>query len=229
MDMPLVFGLLVVLNAVFLAWQFFDQQNRGQNTIVVMEQQEGTAIQLVAERPDIAQSPAEVEASGLSEEHGQTKVKLQDTAACYRIGPLLDPDMARQIRSTFEKGGFDVSLSSSSSGGSKYFLYIPPVSTSEKAESIIKELQKQGINASLITESSMANGISLGTVGDYDQAESIKAQVAALGYRADSKTALVTRNEQWLIVSNVYTAGKTQIDRILAGSQQLQKEKVSCK
>ena len=149
--MPLVFGLLVVLNAVFLAWQFFDQQNRGQNTIVVMEQQEGTAIQLVAERPDIAQSPAEVEASGLSEEHGQTKVKLQDTASCYRIGPLLDPDMARQIRSTFEKGGFDVSLSSSSSGGSKYFLYIPPVSTSEKAESIIKELQKQGINASLIS------------------------------------------------------------------------------
>ena len=80
----------------------------------------------------------------------------------------------------------------------------------------------------MITESSLANGISLGTVGDFDQAESIKAQVAALGYRADSKTTLATRQEQWLIVSNVYSAGKTQIDRLLAGSPQLHKEKTAC-
>lgn len=224
--MPLVFGLLVVLNAVFLAWQFFEQQNRGQSTVVIMEQQEGKTIQLLAERSDLTQSGAEVEASGLAEE--QNKIKLKDTAACYRIGPLLDPDMARQVRGIFDKGGFDVALTSASAGGSKYLLYIPPVSSAERAESIVKELQKQGISASVITESSMANGISLGTVADYDEAENIKAQVAALGYRADTKTTLTTRQEQWLIVSNVYSAGKTQIDRILAGSPQLHREKVDC-
>lgn len=226
--MPLVFGLLVVLNAVFLAWQFFEQQNRGQNTIVIVEQQEGKAIQLLAERPDLTQGGEEVEASGIVDEAGQSKIKLKDTAACYRIGPLLDPDMARQVRAVFEKGGFDVAVTSASSGSSKYLLYIPPVSSAEKAESIAKDLQKQGINALVITESSMANGISLGTVGDYDEAESIKAQVAALGYRVDTKTTLANRQEQWLIVSNVYSAGKTQIDRLLAGSPQLHREKVDC-
>lgn len=226
--MPLVFGLLVVLNAVFLAWQFFEQQNRGQNSVVIVDQPEGKAIQLLAERPDLTQGGAEVEASGVVEEEGHSKIKLKDTAACYRIGPLLDPDMARQVRGIFEKGGFDVSLTSSSTGGSKYLLYIPPVATAEKAESIVKELQKQGISGSVITESSMANAISLGTVNDYNEAEAIKAQVAALGYRADSKTTLVNRQEQWVIVSNVYSAGKTQIDRILAGSPQLHREKVNC-
>lgn len=226
--MPLVFGLLVVLNAVFLAWQFFEQQNRGQNTVVIMEQQEGKSIQLLMERSDLTQGGAEVEASGIVDEAGQSKIKLQDTAACYRIGPLLDPDMARQVLGVFEKGGFDVALTSASTGGSKYLLYIPPVSSVEKAESIAKDLQKQGINASVITENSMANGISLGTMGDYDEAESIKAQVAALGYRVDTKTTLTNRQEQWLIVSNVYSAGKTQIDRLLAGSPQLHREKADC-
>jgi hypothetical protein len=228
MDMPLVFGLLVVLNAVFLAWQFFEQQNRGQNSVMIVDQPEGKPLQLLAERPDLTQGGAEVEASGVVEEEGHSKIKLKDTAACYRIGPLLDPDMARQVRSIFEKGGFDVSTTSTNTGGAKYLLYIPPVATTEKAESIVKELQKQGIDASVITESSLANGISLGTVGDFDQAESIKSQVAALGYRADTKTTLATRQEQWLIVGSVYSAGKTQIDRLLVGSPQLHKEKIPC-
>ena len=226
--MPLVFGLLVVLNAVFLAWQFFEQQNRGHNTVNIVDKQEGKKIDLLAERPDIAQNAKEVENVGIVDDSKQT-TSSKDDRSCYRIGPLLDPDMARQIKATFEKGGFDVALSSSNSGGSKYLLYIPPVATIEKAESIAKELQKQGIDSSVVTESQMANAISLGTVADYDQAKAIKARVAELGYRADMKTTLVSRKEQWLLVNNVYSAGKTQIDRILAGSSGLDKEKVNCR
>ena len=224
--MPLVFGLLVVLNAVFLAWQFFEQQNSGQNTITIVDKQEGKKIDLLSERPDIVQNAKEIESVGVVDEG--KRAKTVDDRACYRIGPLLDSDMARQVKSIFEKGGFEVSLSSSSSGGSKYWLYIPPLATNDKAAAIANELQKQGIDASVVTESQMANAISLGTVSDYDQADAIKQRVAALGYRADMKTTLATRKEQWLILNNVYAAGKTQIDRMLSGSPQLQREKTNC-
>lgn len=225
--MPLVFGLLVVLNAVFLAWQFFEQQNRGQNTIAIVDKQEGKAIQLLSERPDVIQNAKEVESTGIIDDSQSAKITMRDQAACYRVGPLLDDDMARQLKATFEKGGFDVTLSSNSTGGSKYWLYIPPVA-SDRAERIAQELQKQGIDASVVTESHMANAISLGTVSDYDQAESLKRKVAEFGYRADMKTTLATRKEQWLILKNVYAAGKTQIDRMLSGSPSLQREKTNC-
>lgn len=226
--MPLVFGLLVVLNAVFLAWQFFEQQNSGQNSIAVVDKQEGKTLDLLSERPDVVQNAKEVESVGIVDDSHNAR-NTKDDRECYRIGPLLDPDMARQIKATFEKGGFEVALTSNSSGGSKYWLYIPPLSTSDKANSISKELQKRGIDASVVTESQMANAISLGTVADYDQAQAIKARVAELGYRADMKTTLVTRKEQWLLVNNVYSAGKTVIDRTLAGSAQLEKQKVNCR
>ncbi len=225
--MPLVFGLLVVLNAVFLAWQFFEQQNRGQSAIVVVEKQEGKNLDLLSERPDIVQNAKEVESVGIVDEKRAKSTK--DDRACYRIGPLLDDDMARQIKSIFEKGGFDVSLSANSSGGSKYWLYIPPLATSDRATVIARELQKQGVDASVVTEAQMANAISLGTVGDYDQAQALKTRVGELGYRADMKTTLVTRKEQWLLVRNVYAAGEKQIERILAGSSQLEREKVDCR
>jgi hypothetical protein len=227
MDMPLVFGLLVVLNAVFLAWQFFEQQNSGQNTIAIVDKQEGKKIDLLSERPDIVQNAKEIESVGVVDE--SKRAKTVDDRACYRIGPLLDSDMARQVKSIFEKGGFEVSLSSSSSGGSKYWLYIPPLATNDKAAAIANELQKQGIDASVVTEAQMANAISLGTVGDYDQAQALKTRVGELGYRADMKTTLVTRKEQWLLVRNVYAAGEKQIERILAGSSQLEREKVDCR
>ena len=227
--MPLVFGLLVVLNAVFLAWQFFEQQSRGQNTVIVMEQPEGKKIELLLERPDIAQNAQEVEGAALLDERKSNTTTRDADRACYRVGPLMDTNLAKQLKINVEKAGFDVEISSSNAGSSKYLLYIPPVASEEKANSVIKELQKQGVAASIITESSMANGISLGTVSDYDEAESIKAKVASLGYRVDTKTTLSSHQEQWLVINNVYSAGKTQIDRMLAGSPQLRREKIACR
>ena len=83
--MPLVFGLLVVLNAVFLAWQFFEQQNRGQNTIEIVDKQEGKAIQLLSERPDVIQSAKEVESTGIVDDSQSAKIAMRDQAACYRV------------------------------------------------------------------------------------------------------------------------------------------------
>ena len=103
--MPLVFGLLVVFNAVFLAWQFFEQQNRGQGIVVVVEEQEGKPLQLLSERTDLV-------ATDTPEATNQNTptVKMRDDLACYRGGPILDQDMLKQVRAIFEKSGFDVKV-----------------------------------------------------------------------------------------------------------------------
>jgi cell division septation protein DedD len=225
MDMPLVFGLLVVFNAVFLAWQFFEQQNHGQGTIVVVEEQEGKSLQLLTERTDLVR----VENTTTAESSGTTNVKSQEDLACYRVGPILDNDMLKQVRAIFEKSGFDIKVTTTNGSNDKYWVYIPPLATSEKAQAVLAELQKHDVDGAVVTDAQLANAISLGTVNSSDKADAIKSKLMALGYRAESKTTSTSRDEQWLLLNNVGTVGTAQIDRILVGSPQIRRERTSCR
>jgi cell division septation protein DedD len=223
MDMPLVFGLLVVFNAVFLAWQFFEQQNRGQGIVVVVEEQEGKPLQLLSERTDLV-------ATDTPETTNQNTpmVKMRDDLACYRVGPILDRDMLRQVRAIFEKSGFDVKVVSMNSSSAKYLVYIPPLASAEKAQLVLAELQKSGVDGNVVTETQLANAISLGTVSSLDKAEALKSRLGALGYRVESQSTFSAHDEQWLLLTNVGSVAKTQIDRIITGSPQIRRETASC-
>jgi hypothetical protein len=225
MDMPLVFGLLVVFNAVFLAWQFFEQQNHGQGTIIVVEEQEGKSLQLLVERADLVR----VENTMTTESSDTTHAKAQEDLACYRVGPILDSDMLRQVRAIFEKSGFDIKVTTASGKSDKYWVYIPPLASSEKSQAVLAELQKHDVDGAMVTDAQLANAISLGTVNSSEKAEAIKSKLMALGYRAESKTTTTSRDEQWLLLNNVGTVGTAQIDRILVGSPQIRRERTSCR
>jgi len=221
--MPLVFGLLVVFNAVFLAWQFFEQQNRGQGIVVVVEEQEGKPLQLLSERTDLV-------ATDTPETTNQNTpmVKMRDDLACYRVGPILDRDMLRQVRAIFEKSGFDVKVVSMNSSSAKYLVYIPPLASAEKAQLVLAELQKSGVDGNVVTETQLANAISLGTVSSLDKAEALKSRLGALGYRVESQSTFSAHDEQWLLLTHVGSVAKTQIDRIITGSPQIRRETASC-
>jgi cell division septation protein DedD len=223
MDMPLVFGLLVVFNAVFLAWQFFEQQNRGQGIVVVVEEQEGKTLQLLSERSDLVATEKTV-----TTEQNTPFVKVRDDLACYRVGPILDQDMLKQIRAIFEKSGFDVKVTSMNSTSAKYLIYIPPLATAEKAQLVLAELQKNGVDGTVVTDTQLANAISLGTVTSLDKAEALKSRLMALGYRAESQATFASHDQQWLVLNNVGSVAKTQIDRIITGSPQIRRETASC-
>lgn len=223
--MPLVFGLLVVFNAVFLAWQFFEQQNHGQGTIAVVVEQEGKTLQLLAERTDLVV----IDKATPNTSNGIASVKTNDDMACYRIGPILDSDMLKQVRAIFEKSGFDIKVSSVSGSSDKYWLYIPPLSTADKAQSVLADLQKSGVDGAVVTDAQYANAISLGTVSSLDKVESMKSRLVSLGYRAEYKSTSTARDEQWILIKDVGTVGKSQIDRILVGSPQIRSEITPCR
>ncbi len=223
--MPLVFGLLVVFNAVFLAWQFFEQQNRAQNSIVVVEEQQGKRIQLLAERADLL---ATLNPSAETSDESVFPQMKEDQTSCYRVGPFIDSGLVKQVRKTFEKSGFDVKVVTINSESSRYWVYIPPLNSAEKAQVVLAELQKGGVDGSVVTDPQFANAISLGNVASLDAAEALKTRLMDLGFRAESKSISSTRDEQWLLLLNIGNVAKTQVDRILVGSPKIRREAAPC-
>ena len=109
-----------------------------------------------------------------------------------------------------------------------YLVYIPPLASAEKAQSVLAELQKSGVDGSVVTDTQLANAISLGTVSSLDKAEALKSSLGALGYRVESQSTFSAHDEQWLLLTNVGSVAKTQIDRIITGSPQIRRETASC-
>ena len=110
----------------------------------------------------------------------------------------------------------------------RYLVYIPPLASAEKAQSVLAELQKSGVDGSVVTDTQLANAISLGTVSSLDKAEALKSSLGALGYRVESQSTFSAHDEQWLLLTNVGSVAKTQIDRIITGSPQIRRETASC-
>lgn len=225
--MPLVFGLLVVFNAVFLAWQFFEQQNRAQAPITVVEDQQGTRLQLVSERSDLA--AVVTAAANASEEAAPfAKTTVADSATCYRVGPFVDHSMLKQVKAAFEKSGFDIKVISMTNNGVNHWVYIPPLSSPDKAQAVLAELQKAGVSATVVTDSQLANAISLGNFASAESADALRARLMDLGYRAETRATQLNRDESWLLLLNAGDVAKVQADRILAGSPKIRRETAPC-
>ncbi|PTQ89912.1 SPOR domain-containing protein [Agitococcus lubricus] len=224
--MPLVFGLLVVFNAVFLAWQFFEQQNRSQTPVVITDEQQGQRLQLLTERADLKKE----ESSDTQESATATTASTpkQNSPSCLRVGPFVNQSMLKHVKATFEKSGFDVKQISLHNQSTNYFVYIPPVSNLDKAQMILADLQKAGISATIVTESNLANAIAIDTVQSSEDADKLKKRVMDLGYRAEARTSVSNQEEQWLLLLQAGDVARAQADRLLVGSPKIRRESVSC-
>ena len=107
-------------------------------------------------------------------------------------------------------------------------VYIPPLNSAEKARSVAVELQKKGIEGDVVTEAQFANAISLGNVASTEAADALKARLLDVGFRAESKAMSSDSEEDWLLLLNIGTVAKAQIDRILVGSPRIRREPASC-
>lgn len=221
--MPLVFALLVILNAVFLAWQFFEQQNGAQHTSAVVENIAGKKLQLLSERPDLQSKATEGDAAPVT-----ARVEV-DAGVCYRVGPFTDQDLLLQLRTAFTNTGFRVKDEELTEDSSNYWVYIPPLTNPDKAEQLLQDLHSRGIDASLVTDSQFANAISLGRFSDQESADSLKMRLVDMGFRAESRMTPMVKRQHWLKISSTRGGdAKAQVSRLLAGNPQLRREPASC-
>jgi hypothetical protein len=144
------------------------------------------------------------------------------------VGPFLESSLVKQVRKTFEKSGFDVKVVTINNESSKYWVYIPPLNSAEKAQLVVAELQKGGVDGTIVTDPQFANAISLGNVPNLEAAEALKTRLMDLGFRAESKGMSSSRDEQWLLLLSIGNVAKTQVDRILVGSPKIRRENAPC-
>lgn len=222
--MPLIFGILVILNAVFLAWQFFEQQNSGQ-AVLISEQLPGKKLLLLSEKKSAAEPP-----NGDSQgTDGSSPAVRQaaDTVSCYRIGPVFDADLLVSLRGALERSGFEVRVESFTQGGGDYQVYIPPQPTTERAQALARELKVKGLNAQISKDPRFANSVDVALFSDREQAVNLEARLSEMGYQPEVRLN-ASRQEQWLRVQSAGSSTKMQIDRLLGGTPNLRREPASC-
>jgi hypothetical protein len=220
--MPLIFGLLVIINAVFLAWQFFEKQNANQ-AVVVQEQIPGIRLQLLSE------------GSATSKEDSQEAVIDKVTSGtsgngvvCFRIGPLQDDDIVARLRGALVSSGFEVKVESFAQNKNGYWVYIPPQASHEKAQQVANELSSRGLDASVVSDPQFANAVALGTFQMKDQAKSLVDRLKEMGFQTEIREASSARQEQWLMVESAGSTVKAQIDRLISGTPMIRREPAAC-
>lgn len=219
--MPLIFGLLVIINAVFLAWQFYERQNSGPE-YSVQEPIPGQKLQLVGESQASAATANEGEVAAGEVSSSSSKV------SCYRIGPILDNSSLERLRSALVSNGFEVKTESFSQSSSGYVVYIPPQASREKALSMVTELQARGLSAKVADDPQYADSVTVGVYTSRDQALDMNNRLAQMGYSSEVRETSSGRQEQWLKVESAGTTVKSQIDRIISGTPHLRREPASC-
>ncbi len=218
--MPLIFGLLVIINAVFLAWQFYEKQNAGQS-VVAQEQIPGKQLQLLSEKKSNSEKPNE-------EQVNTPKQAAASGTSCFRIGPLQDELMAERLRTALINNGFEVRVESFSQDQSGYLVYIPPQATREKAQQLAVELASRGLDASVVSDPQFANAVALGTYQSSEQAGNLRGKLAGMGYQAEIRQTGNVRKEQWLKVESAGSTAKSQIERLISGTPKIRREPAAC-
>jgi cell division protein FtsN len=220
--MPLIFGLLVILNAVFLAWQFFEKQNTSQSAAVAIELP-GERLKLLSETPVSQRGEVAPESSSTS-----TKSSGDASSFCYRIGPISSNDMLEQLRNALTKSGFEVKAEVLSDDQASFLVYIPSLASRDRADVMAGELSSKGFDASVINDPQFANSVSLGVFTSQAKADVLKSKMRELGYQAEIRQSTSVRQEQWLRVDSAGSSGRTQIDRIISGTPYLRREPAAC-
>lgn len=220
--MPLIFGLLVILNAVFLAWQFFEKQNTTQTAALNIELP-GKRLKLLSETP-----ASQRDTESPLQQSGNASSSADASTLCYRIGPIANNDMLVQLSNALQKSGFEVKTESLSGDQSSFLVYIPPLVSRERADMMAAEMLSKGFDAAVINDPQFANAVTLGVFNSQSKADALKLKVRELGYQAEIRQSTTVHQEQWIRVDSAGSSGRTQIDRIISGTPRLRREPAAC-
>lgn len=223
--MPLIFGLLVILNAVFLAWQFFQHQNNNSDATHIELDKNVKSLQLLSE------TGAPSSASGGEEVGQQSREKHVSSPAggsiCLRVGPITNSDTLAQLQIAFTSQGFAAKAEDLTQENTSYWVFIPSQVSSSKAEALKSDLRAKGYHASLVSDGQYANAVSLGEFTDRDKADALRDRAQAAGFQAETRKSPVVKRQQWLRVTLPGASSRSQVDKVIAGSG-MRKEPAPC-
>lgn len=222
--MPLIFGLLVILNAVFLAWQFFLHQNNSDPAHIELDKN-AKSLQLLSETG--VQTPVGDARDNTAKSDDQPVLRSSGGVQCLRVGPVTSPEQLSQLQGAFSNLGFGVKAEDLTQENTSFWVFIPPQVSGAKAESIKSELKARGYHADLVTDGQYANAVSLGEFSDRDKADTLKDRLVSAGFPAETRKSPIIKRQQWLRVTLPGPSARAQVDRVIAGSN-MRKEPAPC-
>lgn len=218
-----VFLLLLALNAMLFVW--YNRQLPEVSTGLSLR---GT--QQVAVPPKGLKLLAEVDAPAINNE-GAGGANSKTASSCLLLGGFEGPERARQLEQRLlsldiaaRVVSIDVSL------GEDHWVYIPPLASRQASMRQLRELQARKIDAYLITEGELANGILVGVFPELSVASGVAGKLRAAGYEPQMRELPRIYQEYWVRVAkkSQRLVDKDLLDRLAEDFSDLKHQVISC-
>ena len=181
--MKWLFLLLVLANAGFIAWQGFSGSDMAVVKQPIYAPLVSEKIFLIDEVNPDTESPSVKGAMSSSERMANeiNQVVAQQSPSkqwlCPVIGLERKQDRAPVI-AALDAAKLSYTRNETRAQRNKYWLYMPAPSSSGKAQTIMKQLQQQGVDSYIVTSGEIRNRISLGLFSSQARAEQAQQSIA---------------------------------------------------
>ncbi|WP_263081712.1 SPOR domain-containing protein [Endozoicomonas sp. Mp262] len=179
---------LVVVNIAYFAWGTFSQSRQGYLSQIPADHpgHYGKRLQLLSEngleykKPDSWQENPEGE------------------KVCLFIGPFHSSGSADQIQQQLFSLGVPSKERFAQGQDADFWVYIPPLSSRNEAVHLLRALQAESIDSSIIIRGEFINGISVGVYDGRDRAEEVSRRLIVSGYKPEIKRMEQEPDTWWL-------------------------------
>ncbi|KZN12497.1 SPOR domain-containing protein [Marinomonas sp. TW1] len=190
--MKWLFLFVVLLNAAFLSWHSFVQDQPEQNRESVYGPPVSEKIHLLSEAPAVTEE--DYNAGVMSNDDlvdalnkvVEKSAKAKETFLCPRM-EIEHQSSLKEIEAGLAEMGWSYDDNDITGKRPKFWLYIAAPETPEKARDIVKDLAGKSIDSFVINRAEMKNRISLGLYSSQARAEQASQRIEKLtGYSVDT-------------------------------------------
>lgn len=201
---------LVILNAAYFGWEFYQQHNGQAGVVVNQPPLQGKPLKLLTERlPSVGSSqppppipvPTDQPKPKPQKPLPQVvdKVEVKKEVMCTSIGPIEESKVATGLVKNLKAEGFEAATQELEvSRDFQYWVLLPPAVNRKAALQSLKELQTKKIDSYLISTGEMRNAISLGLFKKEQSAKGVLSRMVEAGFPAEIRQKERIKNEYWV-------------------------------
>lgn len=217
--MPWIFLSLMLLNIVYLGVNFAQVgQSKPKNQVSTLD---NASIILLSELPP---------PSALQPQTSTENSEVQNSLACYRVGPFLTDAPISSLAVIVKAQKATTKIINLSEQKVDYWVFIPSLVNTERAEQKIKEIKAKGIDGFIVREGGFLNAISLNHFKNSELALAYLRKMQAMGIQAEYREVSDRVAQKWLYIGlgTPKKSMRAEIDAFLMKQNSYRRETVPC-
>jgi len=212
-----IFYALLVINALFLGWQQVKNDDSAPSGDASNVDGSVGPIMLLSELGD--DSPVYLE-------------QRADTEKCDVYGPFFSSMGSRKFLQMVKKTGIKGRQEQEQINLKPYYwLYVAPLSSLQKAQTVVNRLRGYQLNAEIITDGRLKNGVSLGNLESKQEVEQIQRRLSVMDLALKIQEKSRDYRQFWVLLnpgSEALLKGELQ-DRLITNFPEIFHQQKVCK